>query len=97
MMKNNKHLNIDFEQLRNIIINVQGNSDPTDICIQYGTDAKTLLNTIEVIRPAIRAQSLKNRLTRLSTKLLESIELENHEETNPDKEDLLSSINHASN
>jgi len=97
MIKNNKHLDIDFEQLRNIIINVQGNSDPIDICNQYGTDAKTLLNTIEVIRPAIKAQSLKNRLTRLSTKLLESIELENHEETNPDKKDLSLSINYTSN
>lgn len=97
IMNNNKHLDIDFEQLRNIIINVQGNSDPIDICNQYGTDAKTVLNTIEVIRPAIKAQSLKNRLTRLSTKLLESIDLENHEETIPDKEVPSTSTNYASN
>jgi len=78
LLDNNKDINIDFDQLKNIIINIQGNSDPIDICKQYGTDTKTLLNTIELVRPVIKSQSLKNRLTRLSNKLFESINLEHN-------------------
>jgi len=78
LFDNNKDINIDFDQLKNIIINIQGNSDPIDICKQYGTDTKTLLNTIELVRPLIKSQGLKNRLTRLSNKLFESINLEHN-------------------
>lgn len=78
LLDNNKDINIDYDQIKNIIINIQGNSDPIDICKQYGTDTKTLLNTIELVRPVIKSQSLKNRLTRLSNKLFESINLEHN-------------------
>jgi predicted type IV restriction endonuclease len=43
IIENNKDLNINLDQLKNIIISIQGNSDPIDICKQYGTDTKTLL------------------------------------------------------
>ena len=87
LMEKNKDLDIDFDQLKNIITNTQGNAD--------GTDAKSLLNTIETVRPAIKSQSLKNRLTRLSNKLLETIDLDSHEITNPETEDHLSTINNT--
>jgi hypothetical protein len=97
IIKNNKDINIDFDQLKNIVINTQGNADPIDICKQYGTDNKTVLNTIEMVRPAIKSQSLKNRLTRLSTKLLESMNLDNSETTVLDTDDPSSPNNYLTN
>ncbi|CAI6361601.1 unnamed protein product [Macrosiphum euphorbiae] len=97
IIKNSKNINIDFYQLKNIVINAQGNADPSDICKQYGTDTKTVLNTIEVVRPAIRSQSLKNRLTRLSTKLLETMDLDNRETTVLDTDNPSSPNNYLTN
>ncbi|CAI6372689.1 unnamed protein product [Macrosiphum euphorbiae] len=97
IIKNNKDINIDFDQLKNIVINAQGNADPSDICKQYGTDTKTVLNTIEVVRPAIKSQSLKNRLTRLSTKLLETMDLDNRETTVLDTDNPSSPNNYLTN
>jgi len=72
---------INYEQFKYIIENSLGVSNPDSVLKNFKITCLEMIEYLEIIKPKIKNQSMKNRLTRLCSSLLDkALSSEQHQE-----------------